>query len=102
MDTWLLLKALPSQTPYDLPLSHNTSVTDGQADERTTTHANNSTFTKVRSAKNVNLLRRRPMMSQFLLTVVSRVLRGCCCRRRPSTGRKLVWSLAARALHRRR
>ena len=56
MDTWLLLTAyrktpppypmVPSLTLHDLPFSYNTSVTDGQTDDRrTTTHANSSTFT---------------------------------------------------------
>jgi len=34
---------------YLAPFSHSTSVTD----RRTTTHANSSTITKVRSAKNL-------------------------------------------------
>jgi len=34
----------PSQpSPYLAPFSHSTSVTDGQTDARTTTHANSST-----------------------------------------------------------
>jgi len=38
---------------YALPVSHSTSVTDKRSDrQRMTTHANSSTFAKVRLAKN--------------------------------------------------
>jgi len=39
--------------PYDLKLSHNTSVTDGRTDKQTDdNHANSSTVTSVQCAKN--------------------------------------------------